>query len=365
MLKSLEIRNYQSHRSALLSFHHGMNVITGTSDSGKSAVIRAMLWALKNRPSGESFKSWKAKADDSVEVSMEFDNDWFTKSRTNGKNRYETDDGFYEALRHDVPQPIQDIANINDYNLQTQFQPYFMLQDTPGERAKKLNELVGLDIIDRVFKKLGSKSSAAKQQIKAETERLNQAINDLTKFEHLPSVELKIDSLMKDCNKRDKLIGEQRTASELASKIADYDEQIRNKSILIKAEKFQKDLQKRISVREGLFEKHKELVAYCGSLLKADEQLEADTDWLKVEAPFLLLKPKVAELQELNKSKKALESIILALEQAETSIEEFEETISAKVVDYVDKIGKAGVCPTCKSKIDKSVVAKILKELQE
>lgn len=49
-LKSLEINNFQSHRNSKLIFCPGINAIIGQSDSGKSAVIRALNALLFRGP---------------------------------------------------------------------------------------------------------------------------------------------------------------------------------------------------------------------------------------------------------------------------------------------------------------------------
>ena len=48
MIKSLHIQNFQSHKKTTLKFHKGINVVIGQSDSGKSAIIRALNWTINN-----------------------------------------------------------------------------------------------------------------------------------------------------------------------------------------------------------------------------------------------------------------------------------------------------------------------------
>lgn len=57
MLKFLNIKNYQSWAEGAFNFHPGLNVIIGLSDSGKSAIIRALRWLVWNRPLGNEFQS--------------------------------------------------------------------------------------------------------------------------------------------------------------------------------------------------------------------------------------------------------------------------------------------------------------------
>lgn len=54
-LKRVRLENFQSHRNSVIDFDRGLNVIVGPSDSGKSAIIRAIKWALYNEPSGNYF----------------------------------------------------------------------------------------------------------------------------------------------------------------------------------------------------------------------------------------------------------------------------------------------------------------------
>ncbi len=54
-IKELHIREFQSHEATALQFHPGLNVLVGPSDSGKSAIVRALRWCLHNEPRGEAF----------------------------------------------------------------------------------------------------------------------------------------------------------------------------------------------------------------------------------------------------------------------------------------------------------------------
>jgi DNA repair exonuclease SbcCD ATPase subunit len=54
-IKRLILENFQSHKYSEVDFAAGLNVIVGPSDTGKSAVIRALKWVLYNEPSGDFF----------------------------------------------------------------------------------------------------------------------------------------------------------------------------------------------------------------------------------------------------------------------------------------------------------------------
>lgn len=52
MIKSIELKNIQSHENTRLDFDKGINVIVGSSNNGKSAILRGLYWARYNRPLG-------------------------------------------------------------------------------------------------------------------------------------------------------------------------------------------------------------------------------------------------------------------------------------------------------------------------
>lgn len=151
MIEQAEITNFQSHRSTLFIFHSGVNIIKGDNHSGKSAAMRALNWALRNRPKGDGFVSDFAEKGEETATSLAFsEGAWIKRKRLKGVNSYETSesDESFLAIRSDVPSEIATISKLNSENIQSQRERYFFLEDTPGQIAKKWNSIVGLEIID-------------------------------------------------------------------------------------------------------------------------------------------------------------------------------------------------------------------------
>lgn len=152
MIKKVAIQNFQIHKETGLEFTEGMNVIAGSSDNGKSSIIRAIRWVLMNRPTGFAFHTHGAKDDTAVCIVFG-DNECVTRrkgEKNTGGYHYRQDT--FAALRTDVPPEIQRVLNLSDINIQSQHDPYFLLQDSPGEVAKKLNVVAGLGIIGDTIK---------------------------------------------------------------------------------------------------------------------------------------------------------------------------------------------------------------------
>ena len=346
MLQRIEIKNFQSHKNTSVDFCSGMSVITGSSDYGKSAIIRAMLWAINNRPSGEAFKSWVSDKEDSVEVAMEFDNDWFIKKREKGKNIYICEAGQFEALRSNVPDVIQAISNITDYNIQTQFNPYFMLQDSPGDRAKKLNELVGLDIIDRVFKKLNKKITDTKTEItrlNKEITSLKEEIEGMSYLEFLAPKIVKLDddiaAYTVDCLRANLLASLQEKLIVIDSEIA--------KQTILKAEPTYKELIQKISTFQIEKTSLADLRGTLGTLQKIENNIRADTEWLAVEEPYLALKVKIDTYYKERDKIISLNRLYTELHQIDHKIETETSRLELLELTYDSELKAAKVCPTC------------------
>ena len=186
MLKELSIKNFQSHKNTNIEFVNGVNVIVGSSDQGKSAVLRAVLWAVNNRPLGtdDIVSHWardtKGKISDEMAVKIITDRGWVIRGRTPDTNRYllrddknKTDQTF-NAVNKDVPEDIQKFFGLSDVNIQSQHDAPFLLSASASDVAKYFNKIVRLDVIDTV---LGNAESARRDTNKKIKETENEKKN--------------------------------------------------------------------------------------------------------------------------------------------------------------------------------------------
>jgi DNA repair protein SbcC/Rad50 len=159
MIQSISLTNFQSHKSTLLNLDPGVNVIIGPSDSGKSAIIRALRWVMENRPAGDEFRSdWAGK--DYCEVGITLDDHYIERIKGGSTNIYNLTplmkDHFisgnqvetFQSFGQDVPPPISQALNLSTLNVQHQHDRPFLLDDSPGQVARTLNAIVKLDKID-------------------------------------------------------------------------------------------------------------------------------------------------------------------------------------------------------------------------
>lgn len=108
-IQEVTIEGYQSHTNSTFRLSPGLTVITGPSDAGKTAIIRALRWFAFNEPTGEAFLHTIRNPDgsvkeavDQVKVSVTFDNGiTITKTRRKGNCPYAVpaEEGYNQSNR--------------------------------------------------------------------------------------------------------------------------------------------------------------------------------------------------------------------------------------------------------------------------
>jgi exonuclease SbcC len=204
-IKSIEISNYQSHKSTTLELSNGVNIIIGNSDSGKSGLIRTLRWLITNKPRGDAFRShWGGD----TEVNLTLNNQWeITRLKSKKDNSYKLytiiydenegreDFQEYDSFNQDVPDEIKSNLNFSDINFQYQIDPPFLLSESSGEVARILNKIVNLDSIDNLLKTIESKKRKFKSEIEHLTIRQTTLENELNQFPNLEEMEKDIVEL--------------------------------------------------------------------------------------------------------------------------------------------------------------------------
>jgi exonuclease SbcC len=190
ILHKLEIKNFQSHLNTILEFAPGLNAIIGASDSGKSAIIRALRWAVWNKPLGEEFVSWLGNGE--TQARLIFEGADIVRSQLKGVNAYYLNDEELKAFGASVPEEIAQALNIDKINLQQQHARPFLLDDTSGEVARHFNRIAHLDSIDTSLKNLQKGHRSVKQAIQSGKEHLLALQTQLVEYKNLEILETEV-----------------------------------------------------------------------------------------------------------------------------------------------------------------------------
>lgn len=195
MIESLRIKNVQSHADSFLEFSSGINAFVGSTNNGKSAVLRSLLWAITNRPLGTDIllSNWaydkKGKQNDEMSVTVVKDGSTLTRRKTKDTNEYVIDGETYEALKTEIPEQVKSFFSMSETNIQKQQDAPFLLSLSSGKVAEYFNRIVRLDVIDRVLSNAEStrrKTKNALEQSELTEARLSE---EAEKYNWLESVD--------------------------------------------------------------------------------------------------------------------------------------------------------------------------------
>lgn len=363
MIKSLALVNMQAHKETFMDFSSGMNVIAGPSDRGKSTIIRSIEWNRTNRPPGETYRNWYTDVSETMatEITL-WDGSSVAISREDGKTSYLliTDQEYtFKAIKTDVPEEILEALNLSDYNVQSQHEKYFLLQDTAGEVARQLNELVGLDIIDTAYKNLNSRIRKSTEDIETFKKMRDDTEKTLEGYANLAEIEKLIVNI-----ERSHGIMQAKTAlrNDLA-KVKTSIEEIKTKrseiTTIISAEDRVVDLLARIDKLNVLTKKRSSLASLSVSLKEIKKDREEDAVWLSLEKPCQSLLDRIAHLAELKKKRADLADIKTKLVNIRNQKLATDTNVSTQTTKYLELLTKAGICPTCGTQINKDKLTSI------
>lgn len=212
-IKTIKIVNFQSHEYSIIDLDRGVNVIVGKTDSGKSAIIRALRWLFFNEPRGTDFIR---NGEDEVKVEILYDDGYIVRRIRNKKvNGYEIEINSevetYYGIGTDVPQEVINITGVkkikfsesNDpvmINFQNQHDGAFMLNDSPAQKAKSIGYISKVNVIDEAIRKANQYEQSSKQVKRQLDEQLQNNIDELKKYDTLDDEINKLDILKSKLN---------------------------------------------------------------------------------------------------------------------------------------------------------------------
>ena len=305
MIKTASIYNFESHKETRMNFHKGVNAFIGESDKGKSSILRALYWVMFNKPSGDSFKSYWDHQDTEVMIHLDDCSIYRGKGGKGQRNEYRLgkEEPFsFRAFGQGVPEEIEKVLNVSSINWQTQFDSHFLLSNSAPEVARKLNDIVNLDIIDSSLTNILSLIRNNKVEIAKEESCIEHFKEELSQFDYLD------------------------------------------------------DLEERIECVEELTNKKEQLKNYIRELEGLKESIEKSKRKLRKLKPMLSIEKKVDELLERIKGVKKLRNRIKKLEELKESIEYKKERIvvyKLKTKQAQEKFNELmpDICPLCNQEI--------------
>ena len=300
---NVEIENFQAHENLTVDFSHYTG-ITGPSNKGKTAIVRAINWCLYNNPSGSSFIT-KGKTKCKVTVTF---SDGLMISRTKGASVnsydiYPTDglepihlEGFGvgpidEVLKAHGMYEIDFFGERQSLNICKQLSQPFFLGESPTTKALMIGKLGKTDVIDLSIKNTASDIRSRKAQAKEYKAELKEVKSELSELKGLATMEKALDYADKRLEKIEYIDAKIKNITSITSKIKSYSD------------------------------KEEELKEIVSGELPVEESIEL-----------------IEKAMEINSTLVTVKKTLSTLEQYQNKLSELKATVDVCTTDDVDKL---------------------------
>lgn len=336
------IKNFQSHKNTEINFDDNLNIIIGTSDSGKSSIIRAFRWVIENRPSGEAFRSWWGG--DTV-ITIETTEGCLSRIRTDKKNLYKLNGNEFKAINQDVPDEVKQFLNLSNINLQQQAEQFFLIDETPGQVARYFNEIAGLEKIDTSISNVKRWVRELEQNKKYKKQEITKLQEEIKQFDYLDDMEQEVIKLEELEHGKNKNIKDYNEIIEVIEDIEKIEEEINQFKDVLKAEK----------EINGILLLYKEVGTIHGKLTgvstvihnieKVKKEIEENNKIVKAEKEIKELLQLIDTVEDKEEERIELIKITGNLEETNNRIKEKNNFILKKEKQFKKQFPK--ICPIC------------------
>jgi DNA repair exonuclease SbcCD ATPase subunit len=210
MITAVYLDNFQSYKDTEIKFSEGLNSIAGSSNSGKTAILRAINWVVYNRPSGIDIIANHSIVNDKGALTADVRVDLFTEKgrvvrlRGKVKNQYEVwinkldgtiDTQVFDAVKTDVPQQVIDFLGIRETSIQKQHDAPFLLSDSPSDVAKFFNKIVHLDKIDVLLGDVELTRRRSNQEVTKVQADIDKVSKDIENYNFIDTAQIFLSKL--------------------------------------------------------------------------------------------------------------------------------------------------------------------------
>ena len=183
LIKTLDLRNFQTHKKLSLKFSKYLTVIKGTSGVGKSAILRSLFQLIDESIPWNVCHTWDTN-DTSIKLVGVSDGKECTIERVHSSkiNRVVIDGKSYDYVGKDTPEILTNKLNIKEQNIQKQKNHWFLIDMKPSQLSRELNSVSGLNIIDASIHEVASRVRNAQTELRLLTSQaslLDKEVNAL------------------------------------------------------------------------------------------------------------------------------------------------------------------------------------------
>jgi len=195
-IESIDVKNFQIWKDVSLELDD-FNVIKGSSNSGKSSLVRAMNMVLNN----DWHKSWLRQDEVDTTVEIHFTDGTSIKRTRGSKNSVEIissdDSNVWSGFGNTYPDEIKDFLSISEENCSYQFDQHFFLSLSPTKRALTFGSFSDLQKIDEISNLVQRKIRDGEKLLKSYELELERLGKDLEKSNSVLELEPAVQLLLK------------------------------------------------------------------------------------------------------------------------------------------------------------------------
>lgn len=328
MLKKLTLKNFQSHKDSVLEFSPGVNIIVGSSDSGKTAIIRALRLAIYNRPSGDAVRSYWGGV---TSVEAVFDN--CTVTRTKDKAEYyQLNDTLFKAFGTNVPEEISSEINLSEVNLQSQMDKPFLISNTPGEVASYFNKIANLDKIDLATSNVNKWIRTLSADIAYEETQKKKLTEELQKYENLQKYEMQVEVLESLESRRDSAYKKSAQLVKILTSIEGVEEEIGTHGKVLSMEPYLDRLLLKMKECKELAVLSTKLSSIVSIYTNNEGDMQLLMNFTSMETDLINVLSLIDTRKDMVAVGTKLKSVISDLYSKKVEIEEFDTIIKAEEI---------------------------------
>lgn len=363
MLKYLKLVNIQSHQDTTLYFAPGVNVITGVSQHGKSAIVKGLEALVKNRgPSGKNKAGHpkiiyrKAKPLIGLVEAETSEGNVVSLTKSKSGSVYTVNGNEYKGFGMSVPDDVENALNFGELNIQKQLElPFLLTKVSPGQIAKKINDITRLGDADIWQSNLTTEINTINVQLVNQERLYTSAIDKIKKYKKAGSEELtkKLKRINLVTEEIDILASEIEQIIDLVDSYEQAEEGCNNIGTalieLVQIERWLEEVEREEAAQQELYD-YFELVNAVEVLGKVDEVaiLSGRIDSNVVEADGLR-----GELDD-----------IVQYRALQARVEEIAILFEHSLKDYAKALKETKVCPFCGGKIGPAAIKKSVEAMR-